>query len=171
MISLIFLLNLTFANTNILTTNFKSIDGQEKSLSSYSAKAYLVVNIATQCGFTGQLDGLEKLYQKYKDKGLVIVGFPSNDFGGQTPEVEGEIKKFCKLNYGVTFPLTAKYHVKGDKISPLFKELISKSPQSKPIGWNFEKFLINSKGKVVKRYKSSVVPKKLSSDIESLIVN
>ena len=170
MLSLLFLLNMTFANVDILTTNFKGIDGKEKSLSSYNAKAYLVVNIATQCGFTGQLDGLEKLYQQYKEKGLVIVGFPSNDFGGQTPEAEGEIKKFCKLNYGVTFPLTAKYHVKGDNISPFFKKLISNSPSSNSIGWNFEKFLINSKGKVIKRYKSSVVPKKLSSDIEKLIL-
>lgn len=169
MLSYIFLLNSIFANTDVLTTKFKTIDGHEKSLSSYPAKAYLVVNIATQCGFTGQLDGLEKIYKKYKDKGLVVVGFPSNDFGGQTPEVEGEIKNFCKLNYGVTFPLTAKYSVKGDNISTFFKKLIKNSSNSSPIAWNFEKFLITSKGIVVKRYKSSVVPEKLNEDINELL--
>ncbi|MCH2534041.1 MAG: redoxin domain-containing protein [Bdellovibrionales bacterium] len=168
MLSLLFILNLSFAGSDILNTSFKAIDGKEKTLSSYFAKAYLVVNIATRCGYTGQLGGLEKLYQKYKEKGLVVIGFPSNDFGGQTPEVEGEVKKFCKLNYGVSFPLTSKYSVKGSKASPLFKKLISASSKEE-IGWNFEKFLINSKGIVVKRYKSSHKPKSIGPDIDKLL--
>ncbi|NCN95823.1 MAG: glutathione peroxidase, partial [Bdellovibrionales bacterium] len=127
--------------------------------------------IATKCGYTKQLEGLEALYKKYKSKGLVVVGVPSNDFGGQTPENEGEVKSFCKLNYGVTFPLTEKVVVKGEKKHPLFKDLIAQSEGAKEVSWNFEKFLLNRDGKVMARYLSKVTPesKELQKAIESLL--
>lgn len=136
------------------------IDGSKKetTLEEYKGKSILLVNIATQCGYTKQLDGLEKLYSKYKDKGLVIIGIPSNDFGGQTPEQDADVKKFCKLRYGVTFPLTTKQVVKGEKKHPLIAKLITADGQSSEIGWNFEKFLVNKKGEFAGRFKSSVEP-------------
>lgn len=148
----------------------KSTSGESINLDSYKNKAVLIVNIATRCGYTGQLDGLEKIYQDYKDKGLTIIGIPSNDFGGQTPEKNADVAKFCKLNYGVTFPLSEKTVVKGSGKSPLYKYLTGLTDNSE-IGWNFTKFLFDKNGKLVKRYPSSVAPedKDFNKDIKKAI--
>ena len=149
----------------------QSIGGEKLALSQYKGKPVLLVNIATKCGYTPQLEGLEKVYQKYQKKGLVVLGIPSNDFGGQTPEKESDVKKFCKLNYGVTFPLTAKTVVKGDKRHPLISSLLSQAKNKKDIGWNFEKFLIDKNGQLVDRFQSSVKPEDTSfqQKIESVL--
>lgn len=143
-------------------------DGKKIKLDQFKGKSVLVVNIATKCGYTGQLSGLEKIYQKYKSKDFVVLGVPSNEFGGQTPESDEGVKKFCKLNYGVTFPLTKKMLVKGKEKSSLYKYLIS-STDNEEIGWNFAKFLIDKKGKIVKRYNSGISPEsdELLKDIKS----
>ncbi len=127
-------------------------------LNEHKGKVVLVVNIATRCGYTGQLDGLEKLYQKYKSQGLVVLGVPSNDFGSQTPEPDAEVKKFCKLNYGVSFPLTAKLVVQGPKKDPLFRRLTKTESGEKEIGWNFEKFLVDRSGNLIGRFPSGTEP-------------
>jgi len=138
-------------------------------LKDYKGKTVLVVNIATRCGYTPQLESLEKLYGKYKDKNFVVLGVPSNDFGGQTPENDKDVAKFCKLNYGVTFPLAPKTVVKGQDKDPFIKALLEQTSDESEIGWNFEKFLINKDGKLVGRFKSSVKPddKELQNKIES----
>ena len=155
------------------TDKITIIDGEKKetTLGEYKGKPILVVNIATQCGYTKQLDGLEKIYAKYKPKGLVVLGIPSNDFGGQTPEGDADVKKFCKLRYGVTFPLTTKQVVKGDKKHPLISKLISADGKSTEIAWNFEKFLIDKNGKVVGRFSSKVEPEseELVKSIEKVL--
>lgn len=127
-------------------------------LNEYKGKVVLVVNIATRCGYTGQLDGLEKVYQQFKDKGLVVLGVPSNDFGSQTPEGNEEVKKFCKTNYDVNFPLTPKMVVKGPQKDPLFKWLTKTESGEKEIGWNFEKFLVDRSGKLINRFPSATTP-------------
>jgi glutathione peroxidase len=127
-------------------------------LDEHKGKVVLVVNIATRCGYTGQLDGLEKLYQKYQSQGLVVLGVPSNDFGSQTPEPDAEVKKFCKLNYGVSFPLTAKLVVQGPKKDPLFTRLTKTESGEKEIGWNFEKFLVDRSGNLINRFSSGTEP-------------
>jgi glutathione peroxidase len=150
----------------------KRIGGKKTmDLSQYKGKPVLITNIATQCGYTPQLEGLESVYKKFKGKGLVVIGIPSNDFGGQTPEDEEGVKKFCKINYGVSFPLTAKTVVKGDKKHPLISHLLSQSDNKDEIAWNFEKFLLDKEGKVVGRYKSSVKPesKEITEKITSLL--
>lgn len=139
-------------------------DGEKLKLADLKGKTVLFVNVATRCGYTGQLDDLEKLYQKYKAKNFMIVGVPSNDFGGQTPEGNKEVAKFCRLKYGVTFPLTTKTPVIGNKKPELIKLLLNGGGD---IGWNFEKFLVNKEGKVVGRFKSSVTP--LSNDLTKKI--
>lgn len=128
-------------------------------------KTVLIVNIATRCGYTPQLDELEKLNQKYKDKGLIVVGVPSNDFGKQTPENDAEVEKFCRLNYGVSFDLLKKQSVQGKDKTDLFKYLIEKTTNEE-ISWNFEKFLIAKTGEIT-RYSSSVSP--LNSKLETKI--
>jgi glutathione peroxidase len=132
--------------------------GIAMDLSEYKGKVVLVVNIATRCGYTGQLDGLEKIYQKFKDKGLVVLGVPSNDFGSQTPEGNDEVKKFCKLNYGVSFPLTPKMVVSGSQKDQLFRWLTKSENAEKEIAWNFEKFLVNRSGKLINRFSSKTEP-------------
>lgn len=152
---------ITFAGANTMyNEKITIIDGAKKetTLNEYKGKPVLIVNIATQCGYTKQLDGLEKIYAKYKSKGLVVLGIPSNDFGGQTPEADGDVKKFCKLRYGVTFPLTTKQVVKGESKHPLIAQLIAADGKAQEIAWNFEKFLLDKNGKLVARYKSSVEP-------------
>lgn len=138
----------------------KSIKGEEFKMSDLKGKSFLIVNIASQCGYTGQLDGLEKLYKKYKDKNFVVVGVPTNDFGGQTPEDDKAMLEFCQKNYNVTFPVLTKKTVQGKEKRELYKYLTEKSGKDYQgdIGWNFEKFLVNKEGKVVGRYKSSVAP-------------
>jgi glutathione peroxidase-family protein len=137
--------------------SLKKRNGEQESLKKYEGKTVLVTNIATRCGYTPQLDDLEKLYQKYKAKGLVIVGVPSNDFGGQTPESNEEVAKFCKLNYGVTFPVYGKSVVKGDELIDLYK-LIRKKREGRDIGWNFEKVLFDAKGNYTEAFGSSAKP-------------
>jgi glutathione peroxidase len=136
----------------------KDIDGKATDLSSYKGKVLVVVNTASKCGYTPQYEGLEKMYEKYKTKGVVVLGFPSNDFGGQEPGTNQEVHSFCKLKYGVTFPLFEKGAVKGPEKQPLFSTLLKMAPQSDEIKWNFEKFLIDRQGHVVSRFLSAVKP-------------
>jgi len=131
----------------------KDIDGNDFPLSQLKGKKVLVVNVASKCGFTPQYEGLETLYKKYKDSGFVIIGFPSNDFKHQEPGSNGEIKNFCTTTYGVTFPMMAKIHVKGDSISPLYRWLTDKELNGKlssKVKWNFQKYLISRDGTLEK---------------------
>jgi glutathione peroxidase len=137
----------------------KDINGNDTSLGAYSGKVILLVNVASKCGFTPQYAALESLYEKYKDKGLVIVGVPCNDFGGQEPGTAEEIKAFCTSKYSVTFPLMEKVHVKGAEKCPLYVVLTGKGAKFPgEITWNFNKFLIDRKGEVVQRFNSPVKP-------------
>ncbi|HEY8503164.1 MAG TPA: glutathione peroxidase [Gemmataceae bacterium] len=147
--------------TGPLDHKVTAIDGKEMDLSQYKGKVVLLVNVASRCGYTPQYEGLQALYQKYKDKGLVVIGVPSNDFGKQEPGTNEQIAEFCKANYGVTFPMLAKVKVKGEGKAPLYQYLTSKETNpdhAGEIGWNFEKFLIGRDGKVAGRYKSKVEP-------------
>ena len=146
--------------------------GQEVDLKDKLGTVLLVVNTASKCGFTPQYDGLEKLYQTYKDRGFEVLGFPCNQFGGQEPGNADEIAEFCKVNFGVTFPLMQKVDVNGDNASPLFDWMKAEAPGllgSKGIKWNFTKFLIGRDGKVVKRYGPTDAPEKIAKDIEALL--
>ena len=148
----------------------KNAKGQEVSLSDYRGKTMLVVNVASECGFTPQYEGLQKLYEKYKDQGLEILGFPCNQFGGQEPGTDEEIQGFCTGRFGVKFPVLAKVDVNGDSASPLFEYLKSEAPGilgTKAIKWNFTKFLVNSQGQVLKRFAPNDKPEDLQSDIEA----
>ncbi len=137
----------------------KTIDGKETSLAAYKGKALLIVNTASKCGFTPQYAGLETLYEKYKDKGLVVLAFPSNDFLGQEPGTNAEIKKFCELKYKTTFPLFEKIDVKGESTAPLYKYLTSlPGKQGGAITWNFNKFLVAPDGTVVEHFGSRTDP-------------
>jgi glutathione peroxidase len=143
-----------------------TIDGKTATLSEYKDKTILIVNTASKCGYTPQYEGLEAVYSKYKSKGLVVLGFPSNDFGGQEPGNNGEIKKFCKTNYKVDFPLYSKAPVKGEQKQPLYKFLTENAPTKGEIKWNFEKFLVAPGGKIVARFESAVKPEEINPEIE-----
>ena len=150
----------TVANS-VYDFTMKDIDGKDTSLAQYRGKVLLLVNVASRCGFTPQYEGLEKVYLKYKDRGLVILGFPANNFMSQEPGTNEEIKTFCSLKYNVTFPMFSKISVKGDDIHPLYKYLTDK--QSNPqfggdVKWNFNKFLIGRDGKIVGRFEPAVKP-------------
>ena len=150
----------------------KSIDGQMVDLSIYKDKVLLIVNTASKCGFTKQYTGLEELYKNYKDKGLVVLGFPCNQFGSQEPGDEAEIKEFCSLTYKVNFPMFAKIDVNGDNTDPVYKFLKNSAKGvlgSEVIKWNFTKFLVNRKGEVVDRFASITTPEALVKDIEKLL--
>lgn len=147
--------------------NYFSLDGKSMTFGRFKGKTVLVVNTASQCGYTPQYKGLEALYQKYKDKGFIVVGVPSNDFGHQEPGSNAEIKKFCELKYQVSFPMIQKSKVKGENKSPLYKYLTANAPEKGEVQWNFEKFLVDTKGKVVGRYRSKVKP--LSSALTQAI--
>jgi glutathione peroxidase len=152
--------------------NAHSIDGQPVSLQQYAGKVLLVVNTASACGFTPQFGGLQKLHETYKDRGLVVVGFPCNQFGSQDPGSNAEIGQFCERNYGVSFPMMAKVDVNGSKADPLFKWLTAEAPGLlgiKAIKWNFTKFLVGKDGRVVKRYAPQDSPESLSRDIEAAL--
>lgn len=157
---------------NIYNIPLKKINGEEVNLEQYKGKVLLVVNTASKCGFTPQFEGLEKLYKKYEDKGLVILGFPSNQFLHQDPGSNDEISEFCSLNYGVTFPMFGKIDVNGDDTHPLYVTL-KKSAKgllgSENVKWNFTKFLVNKEGKVVKRFPPTTEPSKLEPVILSLL--
>ena len=137
----------------------RAIDGAETSLKTHAGKALLIVNVASKCGYTRQYDGLEALWRKYKDRGLVVLGFPSNDFGGQEPGSEADIQKFCASKFDVSFPMFAKVHVKGAEQHPLYAELTGPTaPKPGNVKWNFGKFLIGRNGKVLERFDSAVEP-------------
>ncbi len=154
---------------NDFTAN--TLAGQPKPLSDYRGKVALVVNTASKCGFTPQYEGLEKLYAQFKDDGLVVLGFPCNQFGGQEPGGADEIGEFCQLNYGVSFPMFEKVDVNGAAAHPLFEWL--RSEKSGVLGdkvkWNFTKFLIGKDGNVIKRYGSTTKPEKIAADIEKAL--
>ena len=146
----------------------KTISGEIISMSSFKNKVLLIVNVASKCGFTSQYEGLERLYEKYKDQGLVILGFPCNQFMNQEPLSEEEIQSFCSLNYGVTFPMFAKIDVNGEEAHPLFKYL--KEAQKGLLGieaikWNFTKFLVDKNGVVINRFAPATKPESLEVDI------
>ena len=146
--------------------------GEELNLQDKLGKVLLVVNTASKCGFTPQYDGLETLYQDYRDKGFEVLAFPCNQFGNQEPGDADEIEQFCKVNFGLTFPLMAKVDVNGDAASPLFDWMKAEAPGlmgSKAIKWNFTKFLIDRQGDVVKRYGPTDAPKIIAKDIEKLL--
>ncbi len=154
-------------------TNFSAtaIDGTERSLAEYAGKAVLVVNTASKCGFTPQYEGLEDLHQRYGDDGLVVLGFPCDQFGHQEPGDETEIAEFCQVNYGVSFPMFAKIDVNGDHAHPLYRWLKDEKGGvgGSKIKWNFTKFLIGRDGKPVKRYASTTKPEKLAKDVEKIL--
>lgn len=138
----------------------KSIKGENISLEQYKGDVLLIANTASECGYTPQYKGLQALHDSYSDKGFNVLGFPANNFGGQEPGSDDEIKTFCEINYGVNFPLFSKISVKGDDIHPLF-EYLTNAPNSDftgEIGWNFEKFLVDRNGNLVRRFKSNVTP-------------
>jgi glutathione peroxidase len=148
------------------------LNGQEQSLADYQGKVMLVVNTASKCGFTPQYEGLEKVYQQYKDKGLVVLGFPCNQFGAQEPGGKEEIQEFCQLNYGVSFPMFDKIDVNGHNTHPLYEYLKKQATGvlgSESIKWNFTKFLVNRDGKVVDRFAPTTKPEDMARDIEALL--
>jgi glutathione peroxidase len=148
------------------------IKGKPVKLSKYKDKVLLIVNTASECGFTPQYEGLEALYEKFHGKGLEVLGFPCNQFGEQEPGDESAIAQFCEVNYGVTFPMFAKVDVNGDDASPLFKHLKSAKKGilgSEAIKWNFTKFLVDRKGNVVERYAPKTEPKELENDVRTLL--
>jgi glutathione peroxidase len=150
----------------------KLLDGTPVRLADYAGKVVLVVNTASQCGFTPQFEGLEKLYESYKDRGLVVLGFPSNQFGEQEPGSAAEIGAFCQKNYGVTFPMFEKIDVNGDAAHPLYKWLKQSAPGvlgSERIKWNFTKFLVDRSGHVKARYAPVTKPEQIAKDIEALL--
>lgn len=144
-------------------------NGQGQSLASYKGKVLLIVNTASKCGFTPQYKGLQELYTKYHDRGLEVLGFPCDQFGHQEPGNDDEIKSFCKLNYGVSFPLFSKIDVNGDNAHPLYKFLKNEKGGllGDAIKWNFTKFLVDKQGKVVERFAPTTTPEKMTADIES----
>lgn len=144
------------AASSIHEFTMKDIDGKPMALKSLAGKAVLVVNVASRCGYTPQYSGLEALYQKYKDRGLVIVGVPANNFGAQEPGTDTEIKQFCSRTYNVTFPMLSKVSVKGGDITPLYSYLTS--AQGGDVRWNFTKFLVGKDGKVAGRFEPGVKP-------------
>lgn len=143
-------------------------NGADQSLAAYKGKVLLIVNTASKCGFTPQYKGLQELYAKYHDRGLEILGFPCDQFGHQEPGNDEEIKSFCDLNYGVTFPLFSKIEVNGDGADPLYKFLKSEKGGllGDAIKWNFTKFLVNKQGSVVERFAPTTTPEKIAADIE-----
>ncbi|QDF96444.1 glutathione peroxidase [Azoarcus sp. DD4] len=146
------------------------LDGADTTLAEYAGKVLLIVNTASQCGFTPQYAGLEQLYRDYKDRGLMVLGFPCNQFGAQEPGDAEEIAGFCQRNYGLSFPLFAKIDVNGDQAHPLYVHLKHAAPGvlgTEAIKWNFTKFLIDRKGEIVARYAPTTTPQELVTDIEA----
>ena len=160
------------SNASIYDFVVKDASGADVPLSQYRGKPLLIVNVASKCGFTPQYDGLEKLHQALGPKGLVILGFPCNQFGGQEPGANEEIQTFCRMNYGVTFPVLGKVDVNGAAAAPLFEHLKDAAPGllgSKFIKWNFTKFLVDKAGKVTERFAPNTEPAALTPAIEALL--
>ena len=150
----------------------KTIDGEDRKLSDYKGQVMVIVNTASKCGFTPQYQGLEKVFREFRGRGVVVLGFPCDQFGHQEPGDENEIKKFCSLTYDVSFPMFSKVDVNGDHAHPLFEHLKNEVPGllgSRGIKWNFTKFLVDKSGKVVKRYGSMDKPESIVKDIEKLL--
>ena len=176
---ILLLLVLTFSSIiakenkmNIYDFNVKTIDGEEISMSKYKGKVLLIVNVASKCGFTNQYEGLEKLYEKYKNEDFMVLGFPSNQFANQEPESNEKIKEFCSLTYEVKFDMFSKIDVNGENESPLYTFL--KSNQKGILGtenikWNFTKFLVDKEGNVVDRFASTTTPEAIENDIKELL--
>lgn len=160
------------ANADAWDFEAQTIGGQRVKLDRYRGRVLLIVNTASQCGFTPQFDGLQALWQAYGDQGLVVLGFPSNEFGAQDPGNNDEIASFCQLNYGVSFPMMGKIEVNGTHAHPLYRWLISEAPGLlglTAIKWNFTKFLVGRDGRTIKRYAPQDEPAKLVADIEAAL--
>jgi glutathione peroxidase len=160
------------ASGSLYDIGVKTSDGGTQSLADYRGKTLLIVNVASQCGFTPQYTGLEALYRKYKDRGLVVLGFPCNQFGRQEPGSDQEIQQFCATTYDVTFPLFSKIDVNGPATHPLYELLKSARPGvlgTEAIKWNFTKFLVNGRGEVVARYAPSDTPERIEPSIADLV--
>ena len=158
--------------TTVYDFQARQINGQEIALSTFKGKVLLIVNTASQCGFTPQFGGLEELHQGYADQGLVVLGFPCNQFGSQDPGSETEIASFCQVNYGVSFPMMGKVDVNGKSAHPLYQWLSAEAPGllgSKSIKWNFTKFLIGKNGQVIKRYAPTDKPADLAQDVQAAL--
>ena len=157
--------------TDIYQISVTSIDGETFLLDRYRGRPMLIVNVASQCGYTPQYAGLEQLYRKYQDQGFVVLGFPCNQFGGQEPGTEAEIAEFCAQNFGITFPMFSKVDVNGASAHPLFKLLKSKKRGilgTSAIKWNFTKFLVNRAGSVVGRYGPTDTPEQIDEDVSAV---
>lgn len=160
--------------TNLYQFEADLLEGETKSLADYQGKVLLIVNTASKCGFTPQFAGLEKIYEKYKEQGFEVLGFPCNQFGGQDPGSNQEIGSFCQRNYGVSFPMFAKVDVKGPEAHAIFRYLTREAKGilgSENIKWNFTKFLISRDGKVLNRYAPTTKPESLEEDIEKALGN
>lgn len=158
--------------TTIYEIEVKTIDGRVTDLTAYRGQVMLIVNVASRCGFTAQYAGLEELHKKYLDNGLAILGFPCNQFGGQEPGSEAEIMEFCRLDYGVTFPMHAKIDVNGSNAHPLYVHLKQQRPGilgSGSIKWNFTKFLVDRHGKVAARFSPATTPAAIEAEIRQLL--
>lgn len=157
--------------THLYQFEAELLEGGDQSLSDYQGKVLLIVNTASKCGFTPQFGGLEKTYQKYKDRGLVVLGFPCNQFGGQDPGSNEQIGEYCQRNYGVSFPMFAKVDVKGPEAHPIFRYLTreTKGFINRNIKWNFTKFLIARDGTVLNRYAPTTKPESIEQDIEAAL--
>lgn len=152
------LLILTMAKGSLYDFTVPDIEGKDVKLAKYQGKVTVVVNVASKCGLTPQYEGLEKLYKEYKDRGLVVLGFPANEFKGQEPGTNAEIKEFCTATYGVTFPMFSKIVVLGEEMHPLYKWLLETGPRKDAIEWNFAKFLIGKDGQVIARFTPQTKP-------------
>ena len=160
------------AMTTTYDFTVRQIDGQSIALSQFKGRVLLIVNTASACGFTPQFGGLELLYKNYAGQGLAVLGFPCNQFGSQDPGTDGEIARFCQMNYGVSFPMMSKINVNGDQADPLFKWLCAEAPGllgSKAIKWNFTKFLVGRNGQVIGRYAPMDKPENIAKDIEAAL--
>ena len=158
--------------TDLTAIPVKAADGSTTNLSSHQGEVMLIVNVASQCGFTPQYEGLEALHRRYADRGFEVLGFPCNQFMGQEPGTAEEIQEFCSTTYGITFPMFAKIDVNGDSAHPLFRFLKESKPGTlgtESIKWNFTKFLVDRSGKVVKRYAPQTKPEDIAKDIEALL--
>lgn len=157
---------------NIYDIHIKDSSNKEVSMSKFEGKTLLIVNVASKCGLTPQYKGLQSLYEEYKDRNFVVLGFPCNQFGGQEPGTNSEINNFCEINYSVTFPIFSKIKVNGPNSHPLFKLLKNDKPgifRTESIKWNFTKFLVNSSGKIIDRFSPRVEPKYIRSEIERIL--
>lgn len=167
-------MSFSLSNGEIYDFEVQTINGETTTLEDYKGKVLLIVNTASGCGLTPHYKGLQQLYSTYKDKGLVVLGFPCNQFAGQEPGSEEEIQHFCEINYQVSFPLFGKIDVKGEKAHPLYKYLVENTPSPYHTGeieWNFVKFLIDRSGNIVKQIPARTEPEALEADIQHLLEN